>query len=116
MRTLTSTIKNQVIPALCQGGETILFPSGKAEIALQQEKHNYWELCFLSEGKCSFYLAGEQFQLEPNNLVLIPPLTPHSEAWQESEPYSLLWLGLRQEIPLVFFSAGDFRSQMAPRS
>ena len=98
MDTLIEIIANQTIPSL-QEAQAILYPKGGEASGADGEKHNYWELCFLSEGKCSFYLEGKKFELEPNSLVLLPPGTPHSEAWQESDPYRLLWLGLRPDTP-----------------
>jgi AraC family transcriptional regulator of arabinose operon len=109
MQIVASIISNQVLPALRLGGEqTILYPLKALACAQDQERHDYWELCFLSEGKCSFYLAGKKILLEPNTLVLLPPGTPHREAWQESDPYELLWLGLRPENLFSIFVSRNF--------
>lgn len=102
MTSINEIMIKQLVPAL-QGDGIILYPKGDSTDCAG-EVHSYWELCFLSQGESIFYLADERFVLKPNTLVLLPPGTHHSEAWEESGSYQLLWLGVMQDYFTVFIS------------
>ena len=102
MNPLLEVMIKQLVPAL-QEAETVMYPKGQ-ETNCGGERHSYWELCFLSQGESVFYLEGERFELKPNTLILLPPGTPHREAWEESGFYRILWLGLQQDYFTAFIS------------
>lgn len=43
-----------------------------------EEKHDFWEMCFVLKGKVILFLENEKFEILPNELVLISPDTKHS--------------------------------------
>ena len=102
MSPLLEVMIEQLVPALLKT-DTVLYPKGE-ESNCAGERHSYWELCFLSQGASVFYLEGERLELKQNTLVLLPPGTPHCEAWEESGFYRLLWLGLWADYFTVFIS------------
>ena len=43
-----------------------------------EEKHGFWELCYVEAGQISLYLDGKYNQLSEKELIVIPPNTTHS--------------------------------------
>ena len=49
--------------------------------------HNEWELYYFIQGNTQFFLNGVSYQLQPNDLLLIPPAMFHFATPKESDAY-----------------------------
>ena len=50
-----------------------------------EEKHNFWELCYVEKGEVMLILEGEEFSLKEGEIFFIPPLKTHSYICEENK-------------------------------
>ena len=82
--------------------------------AFQQHSHPYYEILFIRQGNPQYRIGIERFQLEPGDLVFIPPGTAHIPLVSNSNstPYhrSVLWLSQKYVHSLAsLFPEGGFQ-------
>lgn len=56
--------------------------------------HNYTELFFIVSGKGQFLIQGQVYPVDVNNLIIINPNVPHTEASRNAQPLEYIVLGI----------------------
>ena len=56
--------------------------------------HNHTELIFIVSGKGQFLIQDQVFPVDVNNLVIINPNVPHTEASLNAQPLEYIVLGI----------------------
>ena len=65
----------------------------------KQHYHNFFEVYFLEEGECHFFIGSGTYEVKPGDLVLIPEGTIHNTMYGDAEHFRRLFYCDTSYIP-----------------
>lgn len=74
-------------------------PDEEAELFCPTHYHNLFEIYFITEGTCEFFIGGRSYRLVPGDLVLIPDGVIHNTFYKDTHHARLLINCSRRFIP-----------------
>ncbi len=76
-----------------------------ADLYCPMHYHNLFELYFITEGNCEFFIGGRSYRLVPGDLVLIPDGVIHNSSYKDLNHARLLINCSRRFIPTAAIPA-----------
>lgn len=65
-------------------------PESPSELYYPNHYHNLFEIYFITEGSCEYFIGGRSYRLVPGDLVLIPDGVIHNTSYKDSRHARLL--------------------------
>lgn len=81
-------------------------PEAQDEPFCPMHYHNLFEIYFIMEGNCEYFIGGRSYRLEPGDLVLIPEGVIHNTAYKNAGHSRLLINCSRRFIPTRAIPSG----------
>lgn len=81
-------------------------PEAQDEPFCPMHYHNLFEIYFIMEGNCEYFIGGRSYRLEPGDLVLIPEGVIHNTAYKGAGHSRLLINCSRRFIPTRAIPSG----------
>lgn len=81
-------------------------PDVQAELFYPQHYHNLFEIYFITEGTCEYFIGGRSYRLVPGDLVLVPEGVIHNTAYKNTKHTRLLINCSSRFVPTAALPAG----------
>ncbi len=91
--------------------ERFNYAEKKGEYAVNRHYHNFYEIYYMENGCCSYFIDSKSFQPNPGDLLLIPEGVIHSTLYTQNKPSRILVNCSRKYIPLpalALFSKNNY--------